>query len=162
MHILGADACELTVCTGTCSHSAPRHGPQRACSRFAVGRAEPGSAILCETGSSAALSDIACLTEQGSSASRCPPTAPRRRSPSRCATPAARIPSLIRTRSRWTRVLPFLPGLPDLKEVVVVSRMARTPAWLFLEQAWPGAGAFDDSRPGRAGRRGCGAATWPR
>ncbi len=110
-------------------------------------------AILAENSLETALTDLACLSN-GIVDFPLPANATPEQVTYMLRHSRARI-LVVSDEEQVDKVLPALPGLPDLKEVVVVSRAsADRHGLLSLEQAVAqGAGAFDDAeRAARAGR----------
>jgi long-chain acyl-CoA synthetase len=118
-------------------------------------------AILAENSLDTALADLACLSN-GILDFPLPANSTPEQVSYMLRHSGARV-LVVSDEEQLEKVLPALPGLPDLKEVVVVSRAAADRHGLLsLEQAVAqGAGAFDDAdRALRA--EGSAAATWPR
>jgi long-subunit acyl-CoA synthetase (AMP-forming) len=149
MRVLGADASEITV--------ADLARRTRAIARGLLALAPAGEeapvAILSENSLESALTDIACLTN-GIVDFPLPANSTPEQVTFMLRHSGARI-LVVSDEEQVDKVLPSLPGLPDLKEVVVVSRAAADRHGLLsLEQAVAqGAGAFDDAdRAARAAR----------
>src|SRR5512137_1888999 len=141
MRVLGADGAELTV--------ADLARRTRAIARglLALSPDDPDLkvAILAENSLETALADLACLSN-GILDFPLPANATQEQVSYMLRHSCARV-LVVSDEEQLEKVLPALPGLPDLKEVVVVSRAAADRHGLLsLEQAVAqGAGAFDDS-----------------
>ena len=149
MRVLGAEGTELTV--------AELGRRTRAIARGLLALAPDVEdlkvAVLSENSLETALTDIACLSN-GILDFPLPANATPEQLAYMLRHSGARI-LVVSDEEQVDKVLPSLPGLPDLKEVVVVSRAAADRHGLLsLEQAVAqGAGAFDDAlRAARAAR----------
>ncbi len=149
MRVLGPDATELTVA----DLARRTRAIARGLLALAPDDAAPQVAILGENALETALTDIACLTN-GIVDFPLPANSTAEQVTYMLRHSRARI-LVASDEEQVDKVLPSLPGLPDLKEVVVASRaVADRHGLLSLEQAVSqGAGAFDDAeRAARAAR----------
>src|SRR5512136_283840 len=149
MRVLGAEAAELSVA------DLARRTRSIARGLLALVPEEPDLkvALLSENSLDVALADIACLSN-GIVDFPLPANSTPEQVAYMLRHSGARI-LVVSDEEQVDKVLPSLPGLPDLKEVVVVSRAAADRHGLLsLEQAVAqGAGAFDDAeRAARAAR----------
>ncbi len=149
MRVMGTDGAELTV--------ADLARRTRAIARGLLALtpedSDPRVAILSENSLETALTDIACLSN-GIVDFPLPANSTPEQVAYMLRHSGAHI-LVVSDEEQVDKVLPSLPGLPDLKEVVVVSRAAADRHGLLsLEQAVAqGAGAFDDAeRAARAAR----------
>ncbi len=149
MRVLGPEGSELTVADLARRTRAIARGLLALC----PDDPEPKVAILAENSLETALTDLACLTN-GIVDFPLPANATPEQVTYMLRHSGARV-LVVSDEEQAEKVLPALPGLPDLKEVVVVSRAAADRHGLLsLEQAVAqGAGAFDDAeRAARAER----------
>jgi len=141
VRVLGADACEMTV--------ADLARRTRAISRGLLalqrGEAEPRVAILADNCLEAALCDLACLSN-GIVSFPLPANAVAEQVVWMLKHSGARM-LLVSDEEQLGKVLPSLGALPDLREIVVLSRAAATAHGLltFDQMVGQGGGAFDDA-----------------
>ncbi len=149
MRVLGSDGAELSVA----DLARRTRSIARGLLALAPEEGDPKVAILSENSLETALTDIACLSN-GIVDFPLPANSTPEQVAFMLRHSGANI-LVVSDEEQVDKVLPSLPGLPDLKEVVVVSRAAADRHGLLsLEQAISqGAGAFDDAdRAARAAR----------
>ena len=149
MRVLGSDGADLTVA----DLARRTRAIARGLLALAPEESDPRVAILSENSLETALTDIACLSN-GIVDFPLPGNSTPEQVAYMLRHSGAHI-LVVSDEEQVDKVLPSLPGLPDLKEVVVVSRAAADRHGLLsLEQAVAqGAGAFDDAeRAARAAR----------
>lgn len=149
MRVLGSDGAELSVA----DLARRTRSIARGLLALAPAETDPRVAILSENSLETALTDIACLSN-GIVDFPLPANSTPEQVAYMLRHSGANI-LVVSDEEQVDKVLPSLPGLPDLKEVVVVSRAAADRHGLLsLEQAIAqGAGAFDDAeRAARASR----------
>jgi long-chain acyl-CoA synthetase len=146
VRVLGQDPCELTVA----DLSRRTRAIARGLLALVDGDPDATVAILSENGLEAALCDLACLTN-GIVDFPLPANAVAEQVVFMLRHSGARV-LLVSDEEQLAKVLPSLPGLPDLKDVVVFSRSAaERNGLLSLEQmVSQGAGFDDDTRASRA------------
>jgi long-subunit acyl-CoA synthetase (AMP-forming) len=140
LRVLGQDACELTVA----DLSRRTRAIARGILGLLDGEGDPKVAILSENGLEAALCDLACLTN-GILDFPLPANAVAEQIVYMLKHSRARV-LLASDEEQVAKVLPSLPALPDLREIVVFSKIAaQRHGLLSLEQMVSQGAEFDDA-----------------